>query len=523
MTSSEMKKKVDNIWLQFWTGGVTNPLTVIEQITYLIFARMLDIQEDINEKRFKQGKIFSKDKQHIRWNNLRTKPSAELLPIVRDELFPFLRERGNNGNGQNGNTNYLKDATLMIVKESLLSSVVELISELPLKEGDTKGDLYEYLLSKLTTSGIAGQFRTPRHIIKMMVELVDVKPDQKICDPACGTGGFLVEAYQHLKREYTSPEMVIEEIDEATGEKQTIYPADKLTNYNEHIQKELLTGFDFDSTMLRIAAMNLMLHGIDSPRIVYQDTLSNSFLERQPRLCKEYFDVILANPPFKGSLDDKDVEPSLTGKVKTKKTELLFNTLFLRMLVPGGTAAVIVPDGVLFGASKAHLALRKMIVEENELKAVISLPSGVFKPYAGVSTAILIFTKGGRTDNVWYYDVENDGLSLDDKRNPTPNQNDIPDVIEKWKNRNLQKDVNKKNKAFFVSKKEIVDTNYDLSISRYRIKEFNEITYDTPNRIIEKMIEKEIGSKNQDEILKQVDGGIAKTLLELREIVNEIK
>ena len=500
MITGELRSKMDNIWLQFWTGGITNPLTVIEQITYLIFARMLDDQENINERRFGKGKIFPKDKQNIRWNNLRNLSSAKLLPVVRDELFPFLRERGNNGNG---GTNYLKDAALMIVKESLLSSVVELISELPLKEGDTKGDLYEYLLSKLTTSGIAGQFRTPRHIIRMMVELVEIKPDQKICDPACGTGGFLVEAYQHLKREYTSPDMIIKEVDAETGEKQLIYVADKLTKYNEHIQTELLTGFDFDSTMLRIAAMNLMLHGIDSPGILYQDTLSNSFLERQPQLSKEYFDVILANPPFKGSLDDKDIEPSLTGKVKTKKTELLFNTLFLRLLKEGGRAAVIVPDGVLFGASKAHVALRQMLVEENQLEAVISLPSGVFKPYAGVSTAVMVFTKGGRTDNVWYYDVESDGFSLDDKRTPTPDKNDIPDVIKRWKKRNPKKDTNKSDKAFFVSKEDIVNNKYDLSISRYKEIKYEEVEYEKPNIILEKMVALEEVIQNE---MNQLNG-----------------
>ena len=367
----------------------------------------------------------------------------------------------------------------MIVKPSLLSSAVEVINDLPLTKGDTKGDLYEYLLSKLQTSGIAGQFRTPRHIIELMVKLVDPQPNDFVCDPACGTGGFLVGVKEYIDKKYTTPGM-----EEKREDGSTFYPGDKLFEQQDNVQNKLLTGFDFDATMLRIAAMNLLLHGIENPQIHNQDSLSGRFLEKFPNFAENYFTVVLANPPFKGSLDYEDVEPSLIGKVKTKKTELLFNTLFLRMLKLGGRAAAIVPDGVLFGASKAHVELRKMLVEENQLEAVISLPSGVFKPYAGVSTAIIVFTKGGKTENVWFYDVENDGLSLDDKRTPIK-ENDLPDVYEKWQSRDSKKDTDKTKKNFFVTDDEIRENKYDLSISRYKEMEYKEVVYQNPKIILE--------------------------------------
>ncbi|MFO7606711.1 MAG: N-6 DNA methylase, partial [Desulfurivibrionaceae bacterium] len=312
-----------------------------------------------------------------------------------------------------------------------------MIDKLPLAEGDTKGDLYEYLLSKLTTAGINGQFRTPRHIIRKMVEIVDPRPDETIGDPACGTAGFLVSAMEYLLETYTSPQAVIENED---GSK--TYTGDQLMPNMDHIQNKMFNGFDFDVTMLRIASMNLLLHGIDAPNIRYQDTLSNGFPDQFPEFADDFFDVILANPPFKGSLDYEDVHASLLSKVKTKKTELLFVALILRMLKMGGRSATIVPDGVLFGSSKAHVALRKMLVDDNQLEGVISLPSGVFKPYAGVSTGILVFTKGGKTTDVFYFDVQADGFSLDDKRTKI-DENDLPDLISRWKKRDPEKDTDR--------------------------------------------------------------------------------
>jgi len=403
---------------------------------------------------------------------------------------------------KNGSTvsEYMKDAQLMIVKPSLLVTAVDTINELPLSEGDTKGDLYEYLLSKLQQSGIAGQFRTPRHIIELMVKLLSPKPNDLICDPACGTAGFLVGVKEYLDKEFSSPELIKKNDDGSF-----FYPGDKLFEYQDHIQNKLLTGFDFDSTMLRIGAMNLLLHGIDNPQIHNQDSLSGKFIDKYPKYSKNYFDVILANPPFKGSLDYEDIEPSLIGKVKTKKTELLFNFLFLRMLKLGGRAAVIVPDGVLFGASKAHVALRKTLIDENQLEAVISLPSGVFKPYAGVSTAILVYTKGGKTENVWYYEVEHDGLSLDDKRTPIK-ENDLPDVYEQWSNKERNLPGDRKSKSFFVPADEIRKNKYDLSISRYKEIVYEEPDYDEPNVILQKLVsfEKEIQT-DLEELKKMLD------------------
>ena len=324
-----------------------------------------------------------------------------------------------------------------------------------------------------------------------MVEIVAPKPIEVVGDPACGTAGFLVETMQYLMREHTSPELV--ETDEETGEK--IYPGDLLEEYREHIQHKLFRGFDFDVTMLRIAAMNMLLHGVDAPDVHYQDTLSTTFPEHYPELCSDAFDVMLANPPFKGSLDFEDVPNSLLGKVKTKKTELLFLVLILRMLKLGGRSATIVPDGVLFGSSKAHVALRKSLVDDNQLEGVISLPSGVFKPYAGVSTAILIFTKGGKTDQVFFYDVQADGFSLDDKRDRIE-ENDLPDLLEQWKERDPAKLADRTAKAFFVPVEEIQVNKYDLSINRYKEIKYEEVQYDPPKVILKKLraLEEEIQS-----------------------------
>ncbi len=499
MITRTLRNQIDKLWTEFWTGGITNPLTVIEQISFLMFARLLDIAETRAEKRaarmskpFKGQ--FGPKEQKLRWSNFKNLPAEQMLKLVRDEDFPHFR---NLGDSESTFAEYMTDAQLLIVKPSLLVSAVNMIDALPLTEGDTKGDLYEYLLSKLTTAGINGQFRTPRHIIRLIVDLVEPKPNEVVGDPACGTAGFLVGVMQHLLEKYTSTQGIINHDD---GQK--TYTGDLLEPYRKHIQTGLFHGFDFDTTMLRIAAMNLMLHGVESPDIHYQDTLSNSFPEKFPKAATGGFDVILANPPFKGSLDEQDVHSSLTGKVKTRKTELLFVALFLRMLKLGGRAACIVPDGVLFGSSNAHRDLRKMLVDENQLEAVISMPSGVFKPYAGVSTAILIFTKGGKTERVWYYKMESDGFSLDDRREKIGDGlGDLPDIREKWFAREKVKKDDRKAKHFFVPATEIRENKYDLSISRYREAEHEEAYYDPPQDILRRLrtLDKEV-SRDMDEL-----------------------
>jgi type I restriction enzyme M protein len=480
--TTHLKSDIDKLWTEFWTGGITNPLTVIEQISFLMFARLLDVTETMGEKRAERTKKpftgrFKGPNDPRRWKNFKQKDAAAMMRVVRDEVFPHFRKL----NGGTTFAEYMEDAQLMVQKPSLLVSAVNMIDKLPITEGDAKGDLYEYLLSKLTTAGINGQFRTPRHIIRFMVEMLEPKPDEIIGDPACGTAGFLVGTMQHLLEKHTSPKGKVK------GENgETIYTGDLLEPYRAHIQNDMFHGFDFDATMLRIASMNLMLHGVDNPDIHYQDTLSNSFPEKFGKQATGGFDVILANPPFKGSLDEGDVHPSLTQAVKTKKTELLFVALILRMLKKGGRSATIVPDGVLFGSSKAHAALRRILVTDNQLEAVISLPSGVFKPYAGVSTAIIVFTKGGKTDHVFFYDVDADGFSLDDKRDPT-SENDLPDALACWRKKSPKKDIDRTAKHFMVRVKEIEERDFDLSINRYQEATHEEVTYDPPKKIIAKL------------------------------------
>jgi len=399
-----------------------------------------------------------------------------MLPVVRDELFPFLREEIKQ-HSELGK--FLKDANCLIPTGNLLVRAVNAIQDLPLTDGDTKGDLYEYLLGKLTTAGIAGQFRTPRHIIRAMVKMLDPEPTETICDPACGTAGFLIGTMEYLKEKYSTPELV--ETDE-DGNKH--YPGDLLEPYREHVQGDMMHGYDFDSTMLRIAAMNLLLHGIEHPAIAYQDTLGSSFVEKHAEDAENRFDVILANPPFKGTIDLENIDAKLKSKVKTKKSELLFLLLIHRMLQNGGRAAVIVPDGVLFGSSKAHVGVREILVDQNQLEGVVSLPSGVFKPYAGVSTAILIFNKGGRTDDVWFYDVEADGFSLDDKRTPQKDKDDLPDLVKQWRTRDPKKESDRTAKHFFVPVDEIRKNKYDLSLNRYKETAYEEVEYDTPKEIL---------------------------------------
>ena len=503
--TTQQRSDINSLWNEFWTGGITNPLTVIEQISFLMFARLLDVMETTGERRAERtkkpfkGRFNGKDDQR-RWKNFRHKKSEEMLKIVRDEVFPHFRKL----NGGTTFAEYMQDAQLMIQKPSLLTQAVLMIDKLPITEGDAKGDLYEYLLSKLTTAGINGQFRTPRHIIRLMVEMLEPKPTDIIGDPACGTAGFLVGVMQYLLETYTSDDGKLEGEKDEEGRPTFIYSGDELEPYRDHIQNEMFHGFDFDATMLRIASMNLMLHGVDSPDIHYQDTLSNSFPEKFASQATSGFDVVLANPPFKGSLDAGDVHPTLTQSVKTKKTELLFIALILRMLKNGGRSATIVPDGVLFGSSKAHKALRRLLVEDNQLEAVISLPSGVFKPYAGVSTAILVFARGGKTDHVFFYDVEADGYSLDDKRTESTSErgflgptkeNDLYDALERWRKRDAKKDTDRTAKHFMVPLEEIETKDFDLSINRYKEAKHEEVQYDPPRQIIARLrkLEAQIG------------------------------
>lgn len=506
MITGELKNKIDKLWLEFWQGGIANPLTVIEQITFLMFSRLLDINETRDEKRQKHtGKQFrhrfNERQQHLRWSRFVHEGDPDkLLTLMRDEVFRHFREHTSDIRFGD----YMKDARLVIEKPALLMKAVQMINVLPLEAGDTKGDLYEYLLSKLTTAGINGQFRTPRHIIKLMVRMLDPKPDEIVADPACGTAGFLVSVMEHMLETYSSEEGAIREtITGADGKKQQAitYTGDLLDQEQwQHIKTQMFHGFDFDNTMLRIAAMNLYMHGAEDPDIHYQDTLSQSFAERYPEKEKDAFDVILANPPFKGSLDEDAITPSILRMVKTKKTELLFVAQILRMLKIGGRSATIVPQGVLFGSSNAHQAVRALLIEDNQLEAVINLPSGVFKPYAGVATAILIFTKGGRTDHVWFYDLQDDGYSLDDKRDSLYHDNqgqpvnfagDLPRVLEAWRQRDKAVAATDENDrtapSFWVSQQEIVGKKYDLSINQYKDFTHVEEEYDPPKDILSRM------------------------------------
>ena len=488
MITGELKRRIDALWTEFWQGGITNPLTVIEQITFLMYARLLDMNEIRDENRERRtGKPFARrykgEQQDLRWSRFRHLGADEMLRVVRDEVFPHFRSAAAGGTAF---AEFMKDAQLMIQKPALLVKAVNMIHDLPLSEGDTKGDLYEYLLGKLTTAGINGQFRTPRHVIRLMVDILEPGPRDIVGDPACGTGGFLVGAMEHLLEHHTSSDAVIEETDPETGAVSRIYTGDLLEVYRDHIRSGMFHGFDFDATMLRIAAMNLMLHGVDDPGIHYQDTLSAGFTDRFSSEAAERYDVILANPPFKGSLDFEDVDSGLLSQVKTRKTELLFLVLILRMLKTGGRSATIVPDGVLFGTSSAHRRVRRLLVDGNQLEAVISLPSGVFKPYAGVSTGILVFTKGGETRDVFFYDVEADGFSLDDKREPV-DENNLPECLARWRVRDAEKDMNRSGNGFFVSAAEIREADYGLSLRRYKETLYQEVVYEPPRVILDRM------------------------------------
>lgn len=514
MITGPLKSRIDSLWTDFWTGGITNPLTVIEQITFLMYSRLLDMQERKDEKRASltgQGfkRRFNEDEQDCRWETWRHYGGEAMLPHVRDRVFAHFRHLAERSTGSGSVfASFMKDAQLMIQKGSLLSKAVAAVQELPLEKGDTKGDLYEYLLSKLTTAGINGQFRTPRHIIRLMVALMQPQPTDRICDPSCGTAGFLVEAYEYLLREHTSE--AGRHVEMVEGEPHVTYSGDILVQagHRAHVDTDMFHAYDFDATMLRIASMNLVMHGVAEPDVHYQDTLSQSFEERHPLGSKGAFDLILANPPFKGSLDEQDVAPDLLRTVKTKKTELLFLALILRMLKMGGRSATIVPDGVLFGSSKAHVQLRQHLIENNQLEAIISLPSGVFKPYAGVSTAIVIFAKGGKTENVFFYDVQSDGFTLDDKRTPIGDgQGDLPDVVGKYRQWCEGGDgfSDRKSKSFEVSVDEIRKNSYDLSIGRYKLEEQVAIEYGDPRLLLERLLDLEVEiQKDIESLLEEI-------------------
>jgi type I restriction enzyme M protein len=506
MITGALRSRIDSLWTDFWTGGITNPLTVIEQITFLMYSRLLDMQERTQEKRAaitgkRDPSLFGEADQDCRWGNWRHYGGPEMLPHVRDRVFPHFRRLAERSSGEGSHfAAFMKDAQLMIQKESLLVKAVNAVHDLPLEQGDTKGDLYEYLLSKLTTAGINGQFRTPRHIIRMMVELMQPQPTDRICDPSCGTAGFLIESYDYLLRQHSSAAGTHKEVRD--GEEHISYSGDLLSAHRAHVDTDMFHAYDFDATMLRIATMNLVMHGVKQPDVHYQDTLSQSFEERHPKGSKNAFNLILANPPFKGSLDEQDVAPDILRTVKTKKTELLFIGLILRMLKVGGRSATIVPDGVLFGSSKAHVQLRQHLIENNQLEAVISLPSGVFKPYAGVSTAIIIFAKGGKTERVFFYDVKSDGFTLDDKRTHIGDgKGDLPDVRAKYLQwREGRGDFSDPEaKAFEVSVEDIRSQSYDLSISRYQKQAYTAEKHDDPREILNRLraLEEEIAVELQ--------------------------
>lgn len=470
MINGELRSKVDKIWETFWTGGITNPLEVIEQFTYLLFIKGLDDKEIIKENDaillgIDFDRTFPEDKQNLRWSKFKNFEAETMYEIVANEVFPFIKNL--HTNKDSAYAKYMGDAIFKIPTPLMLSKIIDGIDNIDMDENkDTKGDLYEYLLSKVATAGTNGQFRTPRHIIDMIVKLMKPTPQDVIVDPAAGSAGFLVSSQAYLRKNHADLFLV--------------------QGLKEHFNNDMFYGFDMDRTMLRIGAMNMMLHGVDNPNIEYKDSLSEANTD------KDKFSLVLANPPFKGSLDYEQVSADLLKVTKTKKTELLFLALFLRILKTGGRCASIVPDGVLFGSTGGHKSIRKEIVENHKLEAIISMPSGVFKPYAGVSTAIMIFTKTGTggTDKVWFYDMKADGYSLDDKRNPIED-NDINDIVERFSN--LDKEVGRKRteQSFFVPVEEIRYNGYDLSINKYKEIEYEEVVYEKPEIILNKIEELE--------------------------------
>src|SRR5450759_4384202 len=489
MLTGQLRSQIDRIWDAFWSGGISNPLEVIEQITYLLFLRRLDDLQILEENKAArlgqpiERRIFPAENdpggrpyEDLRWSHFKNLSPAEMYAVVGDRVFPFLRTLGAD---ESTYVHHMKDARFTIPTPALLAKVVDLLGEVPMEDRDTKGDLYEYMLGKIATAGQNGQFRTPRHIIKLMVEVMVPGPRDVICDPASGTCGFPVAVGEYLRRHH--PE---------------IFHDAKL---KAHFHEGLFHAFDFDNTMLRIGSMNMLLHGVENPDIRYRDSLAQDHAGEEER-----YTLVLANPPFAGSLDYETVAKDLLAVVKTKKTELLFLALFIRLLKPGGRAAVIVPDGVLFGSSNAHKTLRKMLVEDQKLDAVISLPGGVFRPYAGVSTATLLFTKtnSGGTDHVWFYDCDADGWSLDDKRTPLLSEdklgpvpttrlsdadqakNNLPDVLARWQLRNTtERERPRTAQSFCVPKAYIAAQGYDLNLNRYKEVVHEEVTHRPPKII----------------------------------------
>ncbi|EJM24080.1 type I restriction-modification system methyltransferase subunit [Pseudomonas sp. GM25] len=493
MITGELKSKIDAIWNAFWSGGISNPMEVMEQLTYLLFLRRLDELHTLEENksnRLKQPmerRIFPEgldargcNYNDYRWSHFKNLAPADMFEVIADHVFPFLKTIGSDDSTY---SHHMRDARFTIPTPGLLAKVVDLLDDIPMDDRDTKGDVYEYMLGKIASAGQNGQFRTPRHIIQLMVELTAPQPNDVICDPASGTCGFLVAAGEYLREK--NPGLLLD------------------AAKREHFHHGMFHGFDFDNTMLRIGSMNMMLHGVENPDIRYRDSLAESTAGEA-----EHYSLILANPPFAGSLDYESTAKDLQKIVKTKKTELLFLALFLRLLKPGGRAAVIVPDGVMFGSGKAHKELRRMIIEDQKLDGVVKLPGGVFKPYTGVATSILLFTKtnSGGTDKVWFYDVKADGMSLDDKRNlllsedklgvlpgvllsqEEHEKNNLPDVLARWEQRRKSETERPRSaQSFCVSKEEIASQGYDLSINRYKEVLHEEVIYESPVEILKKI------------------------------------
>jgi type I restriction enzyme M protein len=517
-SNSTLKSKIDQLWKKFWSGGISNPLTAIEQITYLLFMKRLD---DLDLKRISDaeftgeeyiskfegeftlpGTVQKVNKQTLRWSHFKRMPAEEMLAHVQMKVFPFLKML--NGD-ESPFTHHMKNAVFIISKPALLveamSNIEEIFEEIEkdANEGgqafqDIQGDVYEMLLSEIASAGKNGQFRTPRHIIKLMAELIEPKLGNRIADPACGTGGFLLGAYQYLVTQLDKNKKDLQP-DEDGFIRNSV--SGLLTKEVSAMLNESLYGYDVDTTMVRLALMNLMMHGVETPHVDYKDTLSKGFKETNN------YHIIMANPPFTGSIDKGDINESL--QLSTTKTELLFLENIYNLLKMGGTAGVIVPQGVLFGSGKAFVEARKILVEKCELKAVITMPSGVFKPYAGVSTAILIFTKGGETENVWFYNMQSDGYSLDDRRTKLEGYGDLQDLVTQYKKRDQRKDSDRKEKFFFVPKKEVVAEKYDLSMSRYKVDVFEDVVYEKPTVILTN--------------LKEMESEINKELSELEEML----
>ena len=550
----DLQSAIKRLWDKFWSSGISNPLTAIEQITYLLFMKRLD---ELDHKRQDEGetsgeKYISKfagtwippeernrpvaeqhpiDKRTLRWSEFKKLQPEEMLQHVRDKVFPFLKDL----NGAESNfTHHMKNAVFIIPKSALLVEAVKAIDEIfemmkrdSQEKGqafqDIQGDVYEFLLSEIATAGKNGQFRTPRHIIKLMADLVQPQLGQRIADPACGTGGFLLGAYQYILTQLSlSQNLKRDNSKGSTHDEDGFFRTSvtaALTKKARILLQESLYGYDIAATMVRLGLMNLMMHGIDEPHIDYQDTLSKSYSEETK------YDIVLANPPFTGSIDRGDINENL--KLSTTKTELLFVENIYRLLKKGGTACVIVPQGVLFGSGKAFKELRQTLVERCDLKAVITLPSGVFKPYAGVSTAILLFSKvfgpGDKiskpaTDYVWFYEMSSDGYSLDDKRNKLEGYGDLQDIIQKYHSRDEASDTDRTAKCFMVPRIDIEAENYDLSLSRYKEEIFEEVQYEQPEAILERLIQAEVGNVDK-KVLNKVQSGILYELLELKGMI----